>query len=64
MDKMDIEVLEDGTIKVSTDKISMANHGGAEMLIKELVKAAGGEVDRARKSNGTYHQHDGHYHSH
>ena len=64
MDKMDIEVLEDGTIKVSTDRISMANHGGAEMLIKELVKAAGGEVDRARKSNGTYHQHGDFQHKH
>lgn len=64
MDKMEIEVLEDGSIKVSTDRISLPNHGGAEMLIKELVKAAGGEVDRARKSNGTYHSHDGHYHSH
>lgn len=64
MDNMEIEILEDGTIKISTDKISMANHTGAEGLIREMVKAAGGKEDRIRKANHVMHEHDGHFHSH
>jgi hypothetical protein len=64
MDKMEIEILEDGTIKTSTDKISMPNHGGAEMLIKEMVKSAGGTETRIRKANHTLHEHNGHFHTH
>lgn len=65
MDTMDIEILEDGTIKTSTDKISLPNHGGAEMLIRELVKAAGGEATRKQKAgHHEIHEHNGHWHSH
>jgi hypothetical protein len=64
MDKIEIEILKDGTIKLSTDKISMPNHGGAEMLIHELVKEAGGSTTKIRKTNTTYHEHDGEFHSH
>jgi hypothetical protein len=51
-------------IKNETDAVSMPNHGGAEMLIKELVKLAGGTVDRTKKAQGVYHQHRGEFHSH
>ena len=63
-DKMEIEILDDGSLKISTDKISMANHTNAEGLIRELSKAQGGEVIRQKKSGAHYHEHDGHYHSH
>ena len=64
MDKMDIEILEDGTMKISTDQISMPNHTGAEGLIRELVKAAGGDSNRVRKANHVIHEHNGTFHSH
>lgn len=63
-DVIDIEILADGTIKMSTDKISMANHGGAEMFIRETIKEAGGKSSRARKGGAVGHCHDGHYHEH
>jgi len=63
-DVVDVEILDDGTFKISTDKISMANHGGAETLIKMLVAGAGGESKRVRKGTHTVHEHDGHFHSH
>jgi hypothetical protein len=62
-DKIDIEILDDGTLKISTDKVSMPNHAGAEALIREMVKAMGGEVKRTKKS-GQLHEHDGHFHQH
>ena len=49
---------------MSTDKISAANHGGAEMLIREMVKAAGGKETRIRKAGAHYHEHNGVFHSH
>lgn len=64
MDKMIIEILEDGSLKISTDSISMPNHTGAEGLIREMVKMAGGESTRTRKTNAVYHEHDGVSHSH
>lgn len=65
-DVMEIEILEDGTIKISTDKVSMPNHANAEGLIREMVTQAGGEVDRKRKGGAHVHmhEHDGHWHEH
>lgn len=63
-DTITIEILEDGTIKMSTDKISAANHGGAEMLIREMAKEAGGKETRIRKAGAHYHEHNGEFHSH
>ena len=65
MDKIEIEILDDGSIKISTDAISMANHGGAEMLIRETIKLAGGEANRKQKAGHHHmHEHNGHWHSH
>lgn len=63
-DKMEIEVLDDGTLKISTDQISTANHTNAEGLQRELIKVSGGEVDRQKKAGMHYHEHGGVYHSH
>lgn len=56
-DKIDVEILNDGSLKISTDKISMANHAGAEALIRELVTGMGGESKRLRKVKGTTQSH-------
>ena len=69
-DKMVIEILEDGTLKVTTDKISTPNHLGAENFLKEMGRLCGGLVKRVRRiaANRTIdisaHTHDGHTHTH
>ncbi len=63
-DKMIIEILDDGRIKIDTDKISMPNHTNAEGLIREISKMAGGETTRTKKANATCHEHNGTFHSH
>ena len=65
-DIITVEVLEDGSLKISTDKVSAPNHTNADGMIKALVADAGGVVTRARK--GTMethvHVHDGKEHTH
>lgn len=43
-DIIQFEILEDGTIKTTTDPISAANHYSADELLKAIDRAAGGEV--------------------
>jgi hypothetical protein len=50
MDSMQITILEDGTIKVETDKISQANHMTAEAFLRNVATAAGGKQERLHKS--------------
>lgn len=70
MDVMEIEVLADGTIKTSTNKVSMANHANAEGFLRMLAQLTGGESKRTLKIgaslHGALHKHasDGHTHAH
>ena len=57
-DQIEFEVLADGTLKITTGKISGPNHGNAESLLKEIRKEMGGEVKRVKKSHN-YHNHHG-----
>lgn len=52
MDKIKITILENGVIKMESDRISAANHMTAEGFLREIAKAAGGEVVVARKGTG------------
>ncbi len=63
-DIINIQVLEDGTFKISTDSVSMPNHTNAEGLIKQIVTDAGGEVQRIRKTIAIGHIHSGQWHQH
>jgi len=49
MDQMQIEILDNGVIKVSTDRISQANHMTAEAFLRNVQQAAGGTVERKHK---------------
>ena len=49
MDTMNIEVLEDGTIKVDTGPISPANHMTAEAFLRNVATASGGKQERKHK---------------
>ena len=63
-DEIKIEILADGTIKVTTDAVSMPNHASAEGFLRLMAEMAnGGEQNRARKA-GVHHHHHGHEHVH
>ncbi len=61
-DTLRIEILEDGTIKTTSDVVSAANHKSAEQFLKGIARLAGGETTReARKDVKHSHVHS---HSH
>lgn len=62
-DVMQIEILEDGTIKTTTDPISGANHQNAEEFLRFVARSAGGETTRVRRKDVHTHSHS-HDHSH
>lgn len=57
-DKIIIEVLEDGTIKTSTDVVSGPNHSNAEGFLREMARLAGGTVERKARKGHAQHSHD------
>lgn len=61
-DTLTIEILDDGTIKTTTDAVSGANHANAEQFLKYIATLAGGETNRTRR--GDVHSHHGHSHAH
>jgi len=64
MDTLQIEILPDGTIKTTTDKVSMPNHANAEAFLREMARLAGGQTERKhRHGHGHYHSHE-HQHEH
>lgn len=71
-DIMNVEILPDGTLKITTDIVSMANHMNAEAFLRESSRLMGGEAKRVRrvhvgkslKNVLDAHTHDGHTHSH
>lgn len=67
-DAINIEVLADGTIKVTTDQVSMPNHQNAEEFLRFMAELAGGKQTRVRKAGAHHHHHDhahlGHGHTH
>ena len=65
MDHITIEILADGTIKTSTDKVSMPNHSNAEAFLREIGKLAGGKVERkAKHGHSSTHSHGDLTHTH
>ena len=64
MDKVKISILEDGTIRMDTDRISQPNHGNCEMLIREMIKLSGGKAERKHKHGGNAHTHSHGEHEH
>lgn len=49
MDTMNITVLDDGSIKIETDKISQVNHMTAEAFLRNVAQAGGGQQTRQHK---------------
>ena len=69
-DNIQIEILPDGTIKVTTDAVSMPNHASAEEFLRLMSEMAGSPQKRVRKGSGKHHHHkqdhlhQGHGHTH
>lgn len=65
-DRMTVEILADGTIRVTTDGISPANHVSAENFLGLISRLSGTEGQReARKDVRGHvhvHAHDHHHH--
>lgn len=67
-DTIKIQVLEDGTVRVETDRVSMPNHLSAERFLSQTFTLLGGEIKRKAKhafqhAFGKTHDHD-HDHQH
>lgn len=58
-DTIGIEIMPDGTVKVTTDQISAANHMTAEQFIAWMARALGGETTMIRKptAHPAHHAH-------
>ena len=63
-DNIRIEILADGSLKVTTDEISEANHYSADEFLRAIERRAGGETTvEQRDPNAHGHAHD-HNHDH
>jgi len=51
MDQINVEVLEDGAVSVSTDSISDAAHFSADQLLEEIASLVGGPTTKTPKPN-------------
>ena len=66
-DSIQYEILEDGTISVTTDAVSGINHVSADKLLARMFELAGGLVTvkkRNRLEVGHAHSHGQQTHSH
>lgn len=58
-DQFFCEVLEDGTIRSETNKISPANHSQGEAFFRLLAELTGGKREVKRKTGQAHvHQHE------
>jgi hypothetical protein len=51
MDEIQVEILEDGTVSVKTDKISDAAHFSADQLLEDIADMVGGETKKTPREN-------------
>ena len=61
------EVLEDGTVSITTDAVSGTNHKSADELLASLADLLGGETETKQRRGHVHrhrHQHGGHLHRH
>lgn len=63
-DSIRIKIETDGTIKLITDEISLANHATAEDVIQQIITLSGGSLQSSRRSTHTHHHHQADQHLH
>jgi hypothetical protein len=57
IDTLLIEILEDGTIKTTSDVVSVVNHESAEQFLRGIARLAGGETTREARKDVKHAQH-------
>jgi len=62
-DSISWEILEDGTVTITTDQISRQNHLSADELLEKLADMLGGPV-KIEERRGHVHKHRGVVHQH
>jgi hypothetical protein len=55
MDKINIEILEDGQLKITTDSISAVNHCSADELLRVIFDLMGGTTTKTKTRQGHTH---------
>ncbi|MDE2106355.1 MAG: hypothetical protein KGL39_54570 [Patescibacteria group bacterium] len=56
-DEIDVEVLADGSLKITTDRISGPNHLSAEKLLRDLEEIAATPAQKVRRGRTHTHNH-------
>jgi len=64
VDQIEVEILQDGMVKVSTDKISAPNHLNCDQLLQYLATLLGGTTQSQPKAQAHRHGHHGQHTSH
>ena len=57
-DTIEIEILDDGRIKVTTGKVSAVHHASADELLSLIATLAGGDVSKQRRTTSHNHNHN------
>ncbi len=55
-DVMTVEILEDGSIKITTGSVSGGNHRSADELLEVMGELMGGKVTEEREARGREEQ--------
>jgi hypothetical protein len=63
-DKINITILEDGTITIETDSISPSNHVSADQFLEMVERLAGNKTSEKAKAKGLTHKHGNLIHAH
>lgn len=64
-DTIEIEIMDDGSFKILTSQISMANHRDADELLDYLTQLAGGKRStKSRNEKPHTHKHGNTTHTH
>lgn len=67
MDSIEVEILPDGRLKITTGKVSSARHGQVDALLREILADFDGEITKERRKDsflGGLHEHNETHHSH
>ena len=63
-DSIRIKIETDGTIKLITDEISLANHATAEDVIQQIITLSQAAHSSSRRSTHNHHHHQADEHLH
>lgn len=65
MDEIKVEILADGSLRLSTGAVSAGNHRQADDLMKALDQLMAGKVEiKSKKSHSHSHSHEHEHHKH